>query len=148
MPLHVLIRRVSCTGRLQLAFEEMESKEMKKLLLAIILGASLFAQTGYIGVHTIADITGDGATHQLFSGGGSCRWVQVVAPSTNSAAVRIGDSAISATQGLTVAAGNGQMLPPLTVDPRESIAGLHLYDMSQLYYRAASGDKLSVIWAN
>jgi hypothetical protein len=85
------------------------------------------------------DIAGDGTPHAI--GTGAAKWIQIVAPSTNVSAVRWGDSSISNTRGGTIAPGGGQMLPfrPMTSDR---------YDLSQVYYRVAVGDKVSITWAN
>jgi hypothetical protein len=69
----------------------------------------------------------------------------IVAGSTNAAAVRIGDSATSASRGLPVAAGGGLMYPPLAPGPRPGQADQY-YDLSAIYYYATAGDKLSVSW--
>src|SRR6476620_11680954 len=68
------------------------------------------AAQGSISVRTLADITGDGSTHAL-STFGTARWVQIIAPSGNSAAVRIGDSNASSSRGAPIAAGGGILMP-------------------------------------
>lgn len=79
-------------------------------------------------------------------GTGTARWIQIICPAANSAVVRLGDVNISATQGLPIAAGGGMLYPPLPANP--IIRGSNqLYDLSTLYYRAASGDKVSIVWS-
>ena len=87
---------------------------------------------------TLADITGDGSAHAL--GTGTARWIIIDCASTNSAAVRLGDLNVGASRGTACAAGGGFFYPPLTV-------GSNLYDLSKIYYRAASSDVLRVQFA-
>jgi hypothetical protein len=94
-------------------------------------------------VVSAADITGDGNVHALAAG--SARWVQIVCASTNGAVVRVGDSAISATRGIPIAAGAGFMLPPIPPAPTMRAQDQY-YQMGTIYYRAANGDKISVVW--
>lgn len=105
--------------------------------------ALLVGQSGVVAPTSYPEITGDAATHQLATSG-TCRTVQIIAPSGNGAVVRIGDSTTSSSKGLPVAAGAGLFLPPLDSDQRESIQQ-HLYNLSALYYYAASGDKLDFV---
>lgn len=100
------------------------------------LCVALSAQT-LIG--TIADITGNGSAHVITSTSTSARWVQVIALSTNSAVVRIGDSNTGASRGAPIAAGGGLFLPIPPTPP-------YAYDLSKIYYYAANGDKLSVTY--
>lgn len=95
------------------------------------------------GFITYADITGNGANQQVDSTAGhTCRWIQIVTPSTNSATLtRWGDTNISATQGGTIAAGGGQFLPPIS----STGGGEQFYDVTKLYVRAANSDKVSVV---
>ena len=135
----------------------MTSKRQVGYLIAIIAllllspASSVFAprtvdaQAGNLSVTSMADITGDGAAHALQSSVTTARWIQVIATTTNSAAVRLGDSNVSSTRGLPIAAGGGFMFPAVPVDQRESTTQ-HFYDLSKIYYFAAVGDKLSVAW--
>ena len=116
---------------------------MKRILLILAMAGALFAQPLAVPV-TIADITGDGSAHAITTSG-SARWVIFICPSTNSAAVRIGDSSISATQGAPVAAGGGLMFPAIPPDPRQATQN-QLYDLTKIYYRAGTGDKVSIIY--
>lgn len=117
---------------------------MRKLL--IIWVASCFALLALVNVTTTADVTGDGAAHQI-GVTGTATWVQFIALPSNTAsgAVRIGDANVSASRGAAIAPGAGFMLPPIAAEPRQS-AEDRLYDLSKLYYFAASGDKLSIVW--
>ncbi len=114
---------------------------MKRLLLILVLNLSVGAQTAT--VTTLAQITGDAATHQIATSG-TARWVQINALTGNGAVIRVGDSATSATRGLPIAAGAGMMYPPMPIDTRVSNQA-SLYRVSTLYYYAASGDKLNVL---
>lgn len=97
-----------------------------------------YAQTG-LTVSTVADITGDGSVHALPLSG-TARWVQIVASTSNAAAVRIGDSNISSSRGIPVAAGAGYLLPA------SNYALGNYYNLASIYYLAQSGDKISVEW--
>lgn len=108
-----------------------------RLLLFLLLSAILCGQQTLIG--TLADITGDGSAHKISSTPIAARWIQIVAITGNSAVVRIGDSNVGSSRGTPVAAGGGFMMPP----PNSSFPS---YDLSQVYYYAANGDKLSVTW--
>ena len=100
--------------------------------------------SGTVTVTTMADITGDGATHALAAGG--ARWVQFVCPSTNSATpARVGDSAVTTSRGVPISAGGGFMLPPIPGAPTMRMEDQY-YQLSAIYYRAAVGDKLTVVW--
>lgn len=106
------------------------------LLFCLCSSAISIAQT--MNIASIADITGDAANHQVSTSTAPVRWVLFIAPAANTAVVRIGDSGISATEGASLAAGGGLMLPPVNG---------RFYDLSTTYYRAATGDKLNIIWA-
>jgi hypothetical protein len=102
----------------------------------LFLGLCLSAQTF---LNTTADISGDAAAHAI--GTGAAKWIQIVAPSTNVSAVRWGDSNITTSRGGIIAPGGGQMLP---FRPRVE----DRYDLSKVFYLVASGDKVSITWAN
>ena len=89
-------------------------------------------------IHSLATITGDGATHALSASAVKASWVQIQAPSTNSAAVRVGDSNTSSTRGATVAAGGFQFAP--------SHGNANMYDLNTIYYYAETGDEIDVIY--
>lgn len=84
-----------------------------------------------------AELTGNSAA-QVVAAVGEALWVLFVAPSGNSGVVRVGDSNVSATRGIPIAAGTGFMLP--------FSQGLIGYDLSKLYWYAASPDKVNIIW--
>jgi hypothetical protein len=113
----------------------------KIAVLTLVLIASLAAQ---VSVFSVADITGDNASHVLQSSG-TARWIQIVTPSTNSAAVRVGDSAVSATEGIAIAPGGGFMFPVISIDTRDS-SQAKMYQLSGIRYFAATGDKLNLVW--
>ena len=108
------------------------------LLLIGFPSAPVNAQT-LVAVSSAADITGDGAAHTLQATKTTARWVVVIAATTNTAAVRLGGSGVSVSQGAAVAAGGGFMYPPM---PNLNTQ----YDLSTLYYYAAVGDKLTLVW--
>lgn len=116
----------------------------KKVVLLVLVVLALSAQTGLVVPTTLADITGDAAAHKVASSG-TARWVQFIAASGNAAVVRVGDSNVSTTRGLPIAAGAGQMFPMLNGDQRSSV-NQQYYDLSTIYYVAAIGDKVSIVW--
>jgi hypothetical protein len=87
---------------------------------------------------TRTEITGANAAVQVASAG-IARWVQFVADPANTSAVRLGDASVTATTGVRIAPGAGQMLPPQ--EPGT-------YRLSDLYVYVATGDKVSVLWGN
>lgn len=115
---------------------------MKRLIACLLLTVAMcFPQSGVSEIGSLADITGDAAAHQLSSTAIDAKWVIIIALSANGAVVRVGDTNTSASRGAAVAAGGGLTLPLLTpMQPRNA------YDLSKIYYYAASGDKISVIY--
>jgi hypothetical protein len=101
------------------------------LLLACYVGLQAFTP------QTIADITGDGNSHAVATGGQAV-WIQFVAPSTNTGTARIGlCGSISTSAGVPLAAGSGFMAPPVTG---------HLYSLARYCYIVTSSDKLSIMY--
>src|SRR5690348_10761860 len=95
-------------------------------------------------VHSIADITGNGTAKALASTRTVANWIQFTIPvtqatgvTTNTAAVRVGDKNVSATQG-TVVPVFGMLFPPIS-------DGQYL-DLSQVYAFIATNDKLQVTY--
>lgn len=99
-------------------------------------------------VHSLADITGTGVAVALAAGPPSkntkANWIQFTVPSnaagsagTNSAAVRVGDSLVSATRGTQVPL-NGMMFPPIS-------DGVYM-DLTLIYAFIATNDKLQVTY--
>ncbi len=103
------------------------------VLLVFVLAA--LAQTLIVSP---SEITCDSATHALGTSG-VVRWVQMVAPSANSAVIRWGDSNTGASRGSIIAPGGGQMLPP--------VAGFTGYDLTKIYYYCTASDKLELVTA-
>jgi hypothetical protein len=118
---------------------------MRMRLISIVLVAALELFGQGVTITSLTDISGSSATVQL-SASGSARWIQFIAPTANMSVVRIGDSNIGTTRGAAVAPGGGFMMPVI-VSPSEP-AGATRYSLSGIYYYVATGDKLSVIWAN
>ncbi len=114
---------------------------MKRLLLLLAVALMLCAQTAPTN---IPQITGDGSTHQLLTSG-LARAVQFVTPAGNAATVLIGDSTTSATSGIPLVAGAADYWPPWP--DNKSVLGKDSYhDLSKIYYFAAVGDKLNVVY--
>lgn len=112
---------------------------MRLLLLILLVVALLPATTSIV---TIADISGDGAAHAIGTGG--AQWIQFIAPSGNSSVVRVGDSSITTSRGVPVAAGGGMFMP--TIPPKSDSID-RSYDLSTIYYLVQSGDKLSIVYS-
>ena len=90
-------------------------------------------------VYTPADVTGDGAAHTLASlfGITAAKWVNGVAVSVASTAARVGDVNVSASRGIPIPAGGGQLVPPIA-----EISSF--YDLNLLYYLVQVGDTVSL----
>lgn len=116
---------------------------MKRL--ALLLALAWVSQAS-ITVVTIADISGDGSAHAIATSG-SATWIQFVAPSANSAAVRIGDANITTSRGISIAAGGGMFLPAVTRGPFDNQNSDTKYSLPATYYLIQSGDKLSITYA-
>lgn len=104
--------------------------------LAAVLCLALFCQT--LVVSTV-EITCDSATHALGTATNAL-WVQLVAPSGNSAVVRWGDSNTSTSRGAIIAPGGGQMLPVVP-------GRIQAYDLTKIYQFCTTGDKLELVYA-
>lgn len=94
-------------------------------------------------VQTYADITGTGATVAIATSG-SAKWVQIVAPSANSATARWGDSSTTSSRGGLLPAGSGQFLPPVSRTVNDSVQ-VTLYQLPSIYVYIANGDKITVV---
>lgn len=112
-------------------------------LVVVFLAAACLMLAQTAKPTSYAEATGDGAAHQLASSG-SCRTVQIITPTANGTVVRIGDSTIGSTKGLPITPGSGLFLPPLTSGSRLGPDQIY-YDLSALYYFAASGDKVDFV---
>lgn len=108
---------------------------MRIAVLLLLVSIGLFAQ--YLIVSP-AEITCDSAAHAVATSG-VARWVQFVAPSTNSVAIRIGDSNTGASRGIPIAAGGGYMMP--------FTQGAPGYDLTKIYYYCTASDKVDISWA-
>ena len=129
---------------------------MRKVWLPVLLSIALLmapnptsvsAQgTGLVTVSTRAEVTGAAAAVAINSSG-NARWIQVIALTGNSAAIRCGDSNVSASRGLPIAAGGGFMFPPLPPDSRESTMQTR-YNLANVYCYIGTGDKADFAWGN
>lgn len=111
---------------------------------AVYLTPASGQSSALIRPYTMADITGTGAAVRIQTSG-TARWVEIVAQAGNAANVRFGDSAVTAARGIPIVPGAGQFLP--FIPPRTGMNASNLYDLSSIYVYVASGDKVSVIWA-
>lgn len=86
---------------------------------------------------SLADITGDAATHALATDGTKGKWVQFFADPANGASIRVGGADTASGQGLPIQPGAYQFLPPISDH-------FEFYDFSKIFYYAGTGDKLYV----
>lgn len=89
-------------------------------------------------IHNIADVTATGTAIPLKASRTPCNWVQIIAPTANAAAIRIGDSTTDATHGLSIPAGGGMLFPP--------ISDCQYLDLAMIYLFGTAGDKVSVVY--
>jgi len=115
---------------------------MRQLL--ILLCCLALACSAMVTPVTIADISGDGAIHQIAATGGAS-WIQFVAPVSNANAARVGDANITTSRGVPIAAGGALFFPPLAADTRNDQTDRR-YALSTVYYLVQSGDKLSITY--
>lgn len=124
---------------------EMKMKRFLLITLAFaLLAVQIPAQIGIAQPVSIADITGNSAAQQISATAVNARWVLIIALSANSAAVRVGDSSVSATRGAQVVAGGGLFLPALP--PNSNSPRQNTYDLSKIYFYGVSPDAISVIY--
>ena len=90
-------------------------------------------------IHSLPDITGTGSSVQLSSTIIKANWVQVQAISGNSAAVRLGDSGVSSTEGAVIAATGGQFAPPA--------GNTNCYNLADIWVLIGSGDKIAICYS-
>ncbi len=111
---------------------------MKRFFLLLSLACLLSAQ---VVVLDLADITGDGSAHKLTTTPTRAMIVIIVCQSGNSGTpVRIGGPSVSSSRGIPCAAGGSVTYP--VVNPATP-----QYDLSNIWYLAANGDKISVSYA-
>lgn len=129
--------------------------DRKRLSLILFLAVGIYligpprvstqsSQSGVATLTTTADVAGDSAAHQVQTSG-TARWVQFICTANNTAIVRVGDSAVSATRGLPIAAGGGLMLPPIPSAPGMKQID-QFYQLSSIYYIVQTGDAVSIAW--
>ena len=113
---------------------------MRKLILALTLAAPL----GMANLHPIPWITGSGAAVQICASiptacAARAAWIQVITPSTNAATVQFGDSTVSTTAGLPIAAGAGYNTPTCPNC---------IYTLGSHWVYVANGDKVYLAWGD
>ena len=113
---------------------------MRTKLLLAVLTLLVLVSAAKPNLHSIAEITGSGATVAISTDGSTrASWIQIIAPSGNSAVVRFGDSTVTSSIGLPVAPGGGYNTPACSAC---------IYTLSQHYVYVANGDKVDVAWGN
>lgn len=90
-------------------------------------------------VHTLADIAGDGTTHQLTTDDSikAC-WVQFQVTGASGVTARVGDSLVTTSRGAKILDGGFQFMP--------TAGNANSYNLSNLYYNVGSGDTLTVTY--
>lgn len=127
---------------------------LKLIVIATLIGyfalwpahAPVEAQGGLVVVTSPVQVTGTGAAVQIATSG-TARWVQVLAVTGNAATVNCGDSNVSTTRGILIAAGGGFMFPQISPDQRQNV-NQRYYSLSTLYCYVANGDKVNFVWGN
>jgi hypothetical protein len=100
-----------------------------------------------VAIKSAPDVTGTGVAVKVFpASAGPARSFLIIADPANSAAVRCGDSLVSSTQGSKIAAGAGWGWGSPGVDSRQPVQN-YFFDISTVYCFIASGDKVSLSYA-
>ena len=107
-----------------------------RLFAGVMIAALAYGQVLLVPV-TITDISGTGAA-VVIAASGTARTVTIMALSTNTSTVRVGDASISTTRGFPIAPGNGAYYP-------ES-PGTGRYPLNSIYYLVQVGDKISIAY--
>ena len=109
-----------------------------RLFCGLILFAAVIKPSA---VHNLTPISGAGATVPITTSSCAVRadWIQVLAPSGNSAVVWFGDSTTSGSSGLPIAAGGGYNTPVVPGSP---------YNLCNHYVYVANGDTAYVAYGN
>lgn len=90
-------------------------------------------------VNSLADITGDGATHAITVDLPSqAKWVQLLADPSNSGRIRVGGPNTTGSIGLPLTPGAS------TFYPQDHADVTSYYPLFEIFYNAANGDKLYV----
>lgn len=120
---------------------------MKRVaLLLVALSVAVFSQVSPVSV---PDIAGTGVAASVASvlpaqgipDPGTVRFIQFVAPASNTGTVRVGDSKITTTRGIPLAAGAGYNTPTWCSG---SINDCKTYTAAW-YFLVQSGDKVSIV---
>jgi hypothetical protein len=90
---------------------------------------------------SLPDFTGAGSALPLVTDSRQGKFVQILADSANTAAIRIGGVEVSATIGFPLIAGASQFATPIAEPMME------FFPLSGIYVYAALGDKYYVIYA-
>lgn len=113
-------------------------------MLMMVGHRSVEAQAGLASITGNADVTGTGAVVAA-STSGNARWVQIIALSTNSAAIRCGGTTTSSTIGAPVAAGGGLFFPAIPIDTRMATNQFY-YSLANVRCYVALNDKVNFSW--
>ncbi len=93
-------------------------------------------------LYSLPDITGDGSTHSISANSGAqAKWVQLLAdPANSDTPIRISGADCSDTQGFPLAAGASFLCPQDHADVTS------FYPIREIFYNAANGDKLYILY--
>lgn len=109
-----------------------------KCAFLILLALAFSWQCRSDSVSSLADVSCNSATHALSSSSIEARWVQIIAPETNSNPVRVADSNTGSGRGARIAPGGGYFFPPAPDG--------YPYLLNQLSYYCLTGDSFTVIY--
>ena len=110
------------------------------LILLLVTPTQTAEAQGVLTWFSVPNISGTGSPVVL-SSATTARMCQLVAPSTNTAGIQWGDSAITTTRGATIYPGGGQFLPP------GGVGQPYAMNPSATYVLVQSGDTLTATCA-
>jgi hypothetical protein len=105
----------------------------------LVLNSAIYWYNPFMQLHSVADVTMTGSAVQLSTTVQLVKWFTVTGVTISSAAARLGDSAVTTTRGIPIAA-NGVFTSPAIATESE------VYDLSQVYAIGTNNDKLSVVY--
>ena len=113
-------------------------RSMRRLLLLLAICVAAFGQAT-LTIFALPDLTMTGSAIPLASSG-VARECQLIALPANTAAIRFGDSTVSASKGAAISAGSGQFIPPA---PETQAKNGTTFALASTYVIGTAGDKLS-----
>jgi len=89
-------------------------------------------------VHNVADLTPGGVAVPIRAIRTPCNWLQIVAPTGNAAAIRVGDVNTGAASGIEMLAGAKVYFPP--------IGDTQYLDLAMVYVYGTTTDRVSILY--